>query len=421
MSKNPVILNQLELGKLVHGGQSISETKNGKKILVWGGLPDEVVDVRITKKKSSYLEGVVENVVKSSEFRIEPKEPKSFLSTSPWQVMEYDFENKSKQAILEETFEREGVEIEWDEFKFEDQQYGYRNKLEIGFWGDDDGLHLAHYVRGSHGKVTSENNALVKDCINVAARDVCSELNKLDIWAGKLKTLILRCNKENQVVGAVFLKEEIDFSQFKLPKSLKGLDIYFSNPKSPASVPTKLLRGLGDTNLTDEIVGHKIEYNVLSFFQVNLEIFEKALSRIKKYVSDEKSVDMYSGVGTIGIAVGSEILVESDEQNIKTIKLNSKNAEVVHAPSEKALEYVDPENILIVDPPRAGLHKDLVSKLLQVLPPKIIYLSCNPSTQSRDVKLLSEKYKISFAQGFNFFPRTPHIESLILLTREIND
>lgn len=413
--KKSLVIEKVELGKFVHGGQCIAETSEGKKIFVWGGLPGEIVDVRVIKKKSNYLEGIVEEVIRPSKHRIDAKELQSYLSTSPWQIVDFAFENESKQQILEETFEREKLDIEWDDFASGDKQYGYRNKLEIGFWGDDNGLHLAHYARGSHGKVIAENNALVADCINNAAREVCTEINKLDLWAGKLKTLILRCNKGSQVVGALFLKEEIDLGNFNVPKSLKGLDIYFSNPKSPASVPTKLLKKFGDTNLSDEILGKQIEYSVLSFFQVNLEIFEQALSLIKAEIGASKSTDMYSGVGTIGVAVGSDILVESDEQNIKTAKINAGKSEVVHAPSEKALNYVIPDHVLIVDPPRAGLHHDLVNKILEVLPPKIIYLSCNPATQSRDVKMLSEKYKVTLAKGYNFFPRTPHIESLIIL------
>jgi 23S rRNA (uracil1939-C5)-methyltransferase len=141
------------------------------------------------------------------------------------------------------------------------------------------------------------------------------------------------------------------------------------------------------------------------------------LQEIKIQVTGKDIVDMYSGVGTIGIAVGANKLVESDESNVKMALKNvdEKGAEVIRATSETALDVITAKTSLIVDPPRAGLHKDLISHINEAKPMQIIYLSCNPSTQARDVKLLEENYKITYAQGFNFFPRTPHIESLIVL------
>ena len=466
----------------------------GKPLFVWGGLPGEIVNVRITKKRNSYLEGIVEDVIKPSTDRIEPEEPLSYLSTSPWQIMSYETESNAKQSILKETFDHEGVKrMEWSDFVWKGKEqpedaiysqlprdeknlglshevaFGYRNKMEMGFWGDEDGLHLAHYVRGTHGKQKVQGSKLAPDCINEAARAVRDELNRLKIWGGDLKTILLRANQPpapreivresdddpseagsvfserniekstlsdekliesdrasaergessrgagSEAVGALFIKKELDMSSFKLPKELKGLDIYFSHPKSPASVPTKKLYSLGDITLQDSIMGKNITYDVLSFFQVNVPIFEVALKDIARHVNGH-TVDMYSGVGTIGVAVGAETLVESDENNIKYTKLNAGNAvNVVHASSETALEYIKTDKTIIVDPPRAGLHKAVVERILEVQPSKVIYLSCNPVTQARDVNMLTSRYSVTEARGYNFFPRTPHIESLIVL------
>jgi 23S rRNA (uracil1939-C5)-methyltransferase len=246
---------------------------------------------------------------------------------------------------------------------------------------------------------------------------VRDELSRLEVWGGKLKTVLLRANSAGDVAGALFVKEELDFKEFQLPAELKGLDIYYSNPKSPASVPTKKLVSLGTTKMSDTIAGNQMEYDVLSFFQVNIPIFESALEVIKANVSGVDTIDMYSGVGAIGISVGARTLVESEASNIAMAKNNSKDLDidVIHAESESALEHITPVSELIVDPPRAGLHKAVIDRINEVKPSKIIYLSCNPSTQSRDVKLLENHYNISYAQGFNFFPRTPHIESLIVM------
>lgn len=412
-----VILENLRLEKLVHGGQCLAHHE-GKPVFVWGGLPGELVDVRVTKKRSSYLEGVAELVHKPSKERIESKEPLSYLSTSPWQIMTFEAENQYKQAILEETFEHEGVQgIQWDDLYSSLKEYGYRNKMELGFWGDDEGLHLAHYVRGTHGKQKVEGSALAMDCINDAARAVRDELNRLGVWGGDLKTILLRANQQKEVVGALFIKKELDMADFKLPKELKGLDIYYSEPKSPASVPTKKLYSLGDIKLVDTVLGQNIMYDVLSFFQVNLQVFEEAAGRIKEIVEGQRAVDMYSGVGTIGISVGATTLVESDETNIAMAEQNTVGTDikVVHATSETALEHITSDTILILDPPRAGLHKDVIKQIAEVGPLQVIYLSCNPVTQARDVKMLSSCYSVTEARGYNFFPRTPHIESLIVL------
>lgn len=377
-----------------------------------------MVNVQVTKKKKSYVEGIITEVIESSSERIEPKEPKSYLSTSPWQIMTYDTENSAKQDIIEETFIREGIlNVKWGQLITEDQQFGYRNKMEMGFWGDDDGLHLAHYVRGTHGKQIVQGSALAKECINECAQGICDELNRLSIWGGKLKTVVLRCSQAGETVAALYVKEELDFSDLKLPEGLKGMEVYYSNPQSPASVPTKKLYSFGDIKLVDSISGINITYDVMSFFQVNIPMFEKALNSIKKHLKTGSIIDLYSGVGTIGLAVGATTLVESDKNNIAMAKLNSEGTDtkVIHDSSERVLESITSKDVVIVDPPRAGLHKDVVAKFAEVGPQQIIYLSCNPATQARDVKLLEEQYKITIAQGFNFFPRTPHIESLIVL------
>jgi 23S rRNA (uracil1939-C5)-methyltransferase len=416
--KKELIIENVRLGKLVHGGQALAVESTGKKLFVWGGLSDELVHVRITKKKHKYTEGIVSQVLETSNDRIEPQEPVSYLSTSPWQIMTFDAENKQKQVILQESFSREKIAgIAWEPFIHDDRDYHYRNKQEMGFWGNESGLHLAHYVRGTHGKQQVTGSALAVSSINNAAQALQKELNRLNVWGGKLKTLMLRASQADEVVAALFVKEELDLSELKLPQALQGLIVYLSDPKSPASVPTKELYSYGDITLTDSVLGINITYDVLSFFQVNLPVFELALKEITKHVGSKPSVDFYSGVGTIGLVVGSSKLIESDTSNIKMAKKNSWDipSEVISASSEGALDHIDARHILIVDPPRAGLHRDVINRILEVCPPKIIYLSCDPSTQARDVRHISEKYNVVHAQGFNFFPRTPHIESLIVL------
>lgn len=422
--KKEKIVHGVLLEKFVHGGQALGTTLEGKKILVWGGLPGEIVDVAVTKKKKSYIEGVAVDIKTASRDRIAPSEPLSYLSTSPWQILSFEAENAEKLTILNETYRREGIDCNFQDMVTDNREINYRNKQEFGFWGDEDGLHLAHFVRGTHGKQIITGSILTNKSINDSANDILEQLKLMSVWGGKLKTLLLRTSESGEVVAALFMKEAMDFSKFKLPNSLKGVIVYYSDPKSPASVQTKKLYSAGDIKLTDSIKGKNITYDVMSFFQVNLPVFGKSLEDITKAVqearikySKSRVVDLYSGVGAIGLAVKADVLVEIDPNNTKYAHLNARGTitEVVLESSENALEQITQNTILIVDPPRAGLHSKLIDHINEVQPKAIIYLSCNPVTQARDTGMMKENYKISFARGYNFFPRTPHIESLVVL------
>lgn len=127
---------------------------------------------------------------------------------------------------------------------------------------------------------------------------------------------------------------------------------------------------------------------------------------------------MYGGVGSIGLSVSNNpTIIELDDATAKMAIHNTKDsdAKVIQASSEKALDYIIKDKILIVDPPRAGLHKNVINRILHTKPKKVIYLSCNPATQARDIKLLESNYLVSFFEGYNFFPRTPHIETLAVM------
>ncbi len=417
-------LQQVTIDKLVHGGQGLGTLPDGRKVFVWNALPGEVVGVRLLKSKKGFAEAIAEEVITASPDRIAPHEPASYLATSPWQMMTFEAENRYKKEVLSEAFTREKVELPDYEFVFGKKSEGYRSKMEFGFWGDDEGISLAHFVRGSHGKTKVKGSALALPAINMAVEDIVDQLNtmtsgKKAIRAGDIKSIILRCNQAGETVAALFVKPK-KFPVIEKPDSLKGLFVYHSNPKSPASVPTELLQSQGVRTLTDDVIGTKLKYDVLSFFQVNLTVFESALTRIGDILGGQPKIDLYSGVGSIGIPLaGTSTLIELDAANIEMAKQNIGKLpiKVVHASTDKSLDYITGREAVIVDPPRAGLGAYVTTQFMQVKPPVIAYLSCNPSTQARDVKLLTEAgYEIKFFEGYNFFPRTPHIESLAILT-----
>ncbi|MEK7376160.1 MAG: methyltransferase, partial [Candidatus Margulisiibacteriota bacterium] len=202
----------------------------------------------------------------------------------------------------------------------------------------------------------------------------------------------------------------------------KDLQIIYSDPRSPAAITTEVPHQFENCLLTDKIGGLELSYGLSSFFQVNLPVFETALGDMKAYAKPGSMIlDLYCGVGTIGLALAKNAerveLVDSVPECIefagKNIESNGiKNAKAVLSPAEKAVNLITADKLLILDPPRSGLHPKLIKKILEVKPKRIIYLSCNAASQARDIALIKEHYKIGFLKFYNFFPRTPHIEGL---------
>lgn len=434
MSKKPLPLIHVTLDRIIGGGQSIGTLESGKKALLWGGLPGETVTAQITRKKSSFVEGYVTEVEKASPERIEPRDPGSYLSTSPWQIMKFEAESHYKSALIEEAFELHDIVLPapitvWSD----DIEYGYRNKVEFSFWYDTERetLDLAFFRRGSHGKITIEDTSLASDAINTGGKRVLDALRQLKIDGRNLKTLLIRSNRVGQTAWQLYVKnEDFDAETFLNVVDLTDVtcaEVIYSNPKSPASVITARLAAKGGESLSDTILDVPFTYATEGFFQINLPVYEQALRDMSGWLEDKNApvIDLYSGVGTIGLTIGGDnvTLVEINEHAVREMeqnieKLGKTGAKAVLAASENALDHISSDATIIVDPPRAGLHADVIAKLLDSAPERIIYLSCNPVTQARDVALLAEKYGIRHHQGYNFFPRTPHIEHLVVLDKK---
>lgn len=409
--------------KLVPGGQGLATLANGRRIFVWNALPGEEVRVQIWRRKKQYAEGLAAEIIKPSSHRVVPDEPESYLATSPWQIMDFEYENEQKKFLIQEIFEREKIELPEFEFVSDQRVFRYRNKMEYSFWADDTGLHLALYNRGSHQKSIVHGSKLSLPALDEAARDILDTLRNATIEGRQLKTLVVRCSQDGASVAALFVKDP-NFPELELPPKVKGLRVYFSDPKSPASVMTKLLYEKGDVKLKDTILDTSLVYDVDSFFQVNVPVFERVVQTMRDCSEvNDFFVDMYGGVGSIGLTLSGEkplTIVELDERSAAMAKLNGgEDTTVIQTSTEKALDYILSDKVMIFDPPRAGLHPKVVEKLLDAHPPKVYYLSCNPVTQVRDLVRLLEHYSIAKAEGYNFFPRTPHLEFLIVLERRV--
>ena len=430
----------LTLENIVGGGQTIGTLADGRKAFVWGGLPGEQVTIRVTKKKSKFVEGVVTEVHHASSERTAPVDPGSYLSTSPWQIMNFPAEQQYKAQLIAEAFRLHHVTLPTTPTVYTDeQQLAYRNKVEYSWYSDTDPgsetdtLDLAFFRRGSKGKITVDGTSLARPEINTLALEIRDLLRTKPVTARNLKTLLIRCSQTGKCIWQLYLKDRLEnviTAEEAANLSAQGGEIIYSNPKSPASVITERLAAFGDTVLTDDVLGVPFRYVAEGFFQVNVPVYEQALTDMAAWIgtmpTTSNTVDMYSGVGTIGLTIGGEkvTLVEINEHAVQEMQRNihalghEHNAKAVLAASEQALDYIHPDNLIIVDPPRAGLHADVIDRLLEQLPPRIVYLSCNPVTQARDVALLQQHYRIAWHRGYNFFPRTPHSEHLVILDKK---
>ena len=449
----------MKLEKFVPGGQVLGVLSDGRKAFVWGVLPGETAEVEIMKAKKNWAEGFAKTILAPAEVREKPKD-NCYLSTSPWQILRWKNELREKEKLVREVFRENKIvfrddenfakygedfskiDTEIREIATDGKQFGYRNKMEYSLYfmsraeaekpenaeflatfspedfsrkyvdhGEEivgGKIFLAFHRRGSHGKIPILQSSIERPEIFASAQEIVDELNANGENAWKFQSLLMRASRNGEVSGALF-------------ENCKP------HPKM--------------TNLSDELLGREYSYSPNGFFQINLPVYELALREISRNVgASRKVVDMYSGVGTIGLSLADEkreiTLVETDNSAVEEMQKNvenldenlRRNVKIVHTKSEDALENISRNSVLILDPPRAGLWPSVVEKIREIQPEKVIYLSCNPATQARDVARIlgnnedefREKsgYKITFAKPFNFFPRTPHIENLVVLERK---
>jgi len=378
--------------KIIPGGQTLATLDDGKKAFFWNALPGEIIEeYEITKQKSHFLEAIATKISRPSKFRVEPKDD-CYLSTSPWQIINWDYENQLKAELVTEIFHEHHINITIPQIITDNNPYFYRNKMEYALYFDHETnkIKLAFHARGSHYKIPIKHSSIERPEIFTHALKIIDNLNARHEEARKYQSLLLRCNQNGEVSGGLY--------ENKKP-----------HPKF--------------NNLTDTILGETYSYSPNGFFQINLPVYEMALTEIKKHIETDRVLDLYAGVGTIGLSVARDkklTLVEVDKFAFAEMKKNitsSNNIFGVLDKSENVLNYINPDQTVILDPPRAGCDYKLIEKLNEIKPRTIIYLSCNPATQARDIKLLLEKYKIKEVKTFNFFPRTPHIENLVVLSR----
>ena len=431
---------ELQIESLNHVGYGVGHA-DGREYWVSNALPGETVQAQIGKKKKRVFMGVATEVTVASEYRIEERE-EHFTASSPLQIATAEFESQWKNDFIRKTFETK-ADVTLDPFEVytDGVQYGYRNKIEYGFYSDDSGMRYSFFKRDTRsGKWPHLGSLLAHENMNQAGLKVLELLNKNEMSARDFKSVIYRYSvSEEKVFGEVFVKNDeildklktIDFGAIK---ELAGFRVVFSDPKSPASVHTDIVTSYGESEIVEQVAGVSLTYPLHGFFQVNPVAFSQTMDDMKEVLTNNikglKSltmVDMYSGVGTIGLClaglmekvIGVELFGDAKKYSeLNAENNNIKNTQFIEASAENSLVQIAKADVLVLDPPRAGLNPKVIKQILNSNPKWLVYLSCNPVTQSDDWNKLKEKYDIIWNRAYNYYPRTPHVEHLIIAKKK---
>ena len=415
----------VEFEKIGHNGVSIGRY-NGKIVFAYGILPGERAKIKVIKEKKNLIKGEIVEILEKSKYRIQELED-HYLSCSPWQVFAYKYQVEIKRELLREIFRNfAGIDVEINDFFLSSRTFEYRTKIEYSFLKENDRYFFAFHKRESFKeKIKLKDGCkLISDKANEIASFILEKINEKRIK--DLKTLIIRKSQRYEDIHFVLLTSDKSQVFEFANENLSGFSFIFSKKESPASTFDEIIYEWGREYLREKILNLEIRYHYTSFFQNNIELFEKVLEIMKENSNEfNKVVDLYAGVGIIGLSLknySKEIWsVEIDRIAMKYAKINAelndvKNLKTLALASERIpRDILENTDLLILDPPRTGLHKKLINLILETKPKNIFYLSCNPITQARYFSFLKQVYRIKKFYGFDFYPNTPHLESLIIL------
>jgi 23S rRNA (uracil1939-C5)-methyltransferase len=429
---------ELEIDSLAQGGRGVARA-NGYVVFVSGALPGDRVRARLTKSKRQYAEARTVEMLRPSAERIADRcthdgEP---CPGAPWQGMAYERQLAEKQGQVEDALRRigrlDGFELEPIEPALE--AWRYRNKLEYSF-GATDGERpaLGYHRRGSWADVVDVSDCLLASEANNAARNAVrgwargAELAPYDRRArsGVLRNLVVR---EGRRTGQ--LQTRLVTSSAPIPRPPVDLHTVIEGPSGGTDGPTGVL---GAEHLAERIGELELRVSHSAFLQTNTEMAERLYAiaaELAALSGRERVFDLYCGIGTVGLSLarraGEVWGLESVPEAIADAEHNAEangiaNARFVAADARVGirplLERAGRPDLVVVDPPRAGLSTKIVRRLLECAAPRIVYLSCNPTTLAPNAAQMVEAgYTLRRVKPVDMFPQTPHVECVAVLER----
>ena len=446
-------------------GKSIARV-DGKVIFIEGAVPGDVVDVFVSKSKKDWAEGKASKIKEFSSERVEPFCAHfGVCGGCKWQMLPYEKQLEYKEQEVRDVMQRIGklTGVPVLPIKGSEDTIHYRNKLEFTFsnkkylpavelkaLGEDEwpGGALGYHVPRLYDKIIDIYECWLMDDVNNDVRNSLRDYalkNKLSYYdikehKGFLRNIILRyCTTGELMVNLVFghddapeIKKLADYLLEKVP-SITTL-LYTINPKWNDSIydlDPKIITGKG--YVIEMLEEFKFKISPKSFFQTNTKQAVVLYNVVKDFATlngTETVYDLYCGTGSIGIflsknagkIIGVDVIEDAITDAKENALLNGLDdtsffaGDVIEVCNDAFFELHGSPDVVIIDPPRAGLHPKLIQKLLEIAPPKMVYVSCNVATQARDLQLLSEKFTVEKLQPVDMFPHTHHIECVALLT-----
>lgn len=459
-------VENVEIVDISSEGKAVAKS-DGMVIFVDGGVPGDVVDVLVTRKKNNYAEGHVVNVIQPSANRISP-ECKYFGTCGgcKWQHFNYETQLVFKQKTVVDALTRIGkLDVSTLHPILPNKEtYFYRNKLEFSFsdkkWLTSEEIGtgneftkrnaLGFHIPGMFDKILDINHCfLQKDPSNSIRNEIKQFADKHDFIFfnikgkhGLLRTLLIRTSSIGEIMVLVqFFEnqpENIELLMSHLKHTFPQITSlqYAINPKGNDTLQDlDIVTYYGRDHIFEEMEGLKFKISARSFYQTNSEqAYElyKITRDLCSLTGNEIVYDLYTGTGTIANFVSSKarkvIGVEYVADAVEDAKVNSEingisNISFYSGDMKDVLntDFINQHgapDVMIVDPPRAGMHPDVVNVILKAAPQKIVYVSCNPATQARDVALMINDYDIKSIQPVDMFPQTAHVENVMLLVKK---
>ncbi len=456
------IIEGVEIIDLAADGKAVGK-KNSMVIFVNTCVPGDVADVLVTKVRRSYLEGRPHSFIRTSPNRVEaPCKHFGVCGGCKWQHLSYEKQLYFKQKQLTDNMERIAKTsfLKMEHIIPAPDTYYYRNKLEFTFtnkrWLTHEELEspyikemrgLGFHVPGLFSKVVDIEKCLLQaepsNAIRLSVKEfaVNNDYPFFDIknQQGLLRNIIIRTSNTGGVMVIIIFYEDCPEKRTALFKHLEMKHpeitdlMYVINSKKNDSIHDLEVQPFKGSGFIIEKMDHlQFKIGPKSFFQTNSLQAYTLYHLVKDYAGltgGETLYDLYTGTGTIALfmanmaakVIGIEYVPEAIENAKDNARLNHiENTTFICGVMEKILNkeliqlYGKPD-VVITDPPRAGMHKAVIDQLLVLKPSKIVYVSCNPATQARDIEMFSEKYQLHKIQAVDMFPNTSHVESIALL------
>jgi 23S rRNA (uracil1939-C5)-methyltransferase len=461
--KKNYFLENLEVIDISTEGKAIAKNE-GLVVFIEGAVPGDVVDVMVHRKKNNFVEAKVQTIKKLSEQRVNPVcEHFGTCGGCKWQNLNYQSQLLFKQKYVLDAFTRIG-KLEFPEISAiwpNKETYYYRNKLEFSFsnkkWLTKEQIQsgdeieqknaLGYHIAGLFDKILDIQNCYLQPEPSNTIRNrvktyaLENNLSFFDIRnkSGLLRTLMIRTSSigEIMVVISVFEWQEkevfalLEFLKNEFPQ-ITSLQYVHNNKGNDTFFGLEINTFYGRPYILEEMEGLKFKISAKSFYQTNSEQAYELYKITREFAGltgIETVYDLYTGTGTIANFIAAKakkvIGIEYVEDAIKDAKENSKNNGISNTDffAGDMKDVLNPDfikkhgkpDVIITDPPRAGMHEDVIRVILQARPTKVVYVSCNPSTQARDLALMQEIYQITKVQPVDMFPQTAHVENVVLL------